>query len=311
MVVQGDLLYLGYGTEKEGGLAVLKVQTGEEAWRAVTDGGIGGAPAILTQPPLVAAASLHGKIYAFDLASGKAQWEFKDPKHGLPQATPTVAQDYFYFTTDKGWALGLNRLGKLLWEFRAGNQPSPPPAAVKPTALLRGAWGAGDNSQVYGIDWRTGSRQWGFRLASKATHPVVVAGELALFDEGTKLVAVRLFGGAKAYEVNLEAPLTTPVISGETALVSAGSVLRAVEVKTGKVLWEARADQPLCEPTATAKAVYAAAGQEVLAFDPKTGNKLWSYRAPGPACSLAATESLVLLPVGESAYCLDATAGAP
>jgi outer membrane protein assembly factor BamB len=311
MVVHGDLLYLGYGTEKEGGLAALKVQSGEEAWRAVTDGGIQGAPAILPRPPLVAAASLHGKIYAFDLASGKVQWEFKDPKHGLPHATPTVAGDYLYFTTDKGWALGLNRLGKPLWEFRTGNQPSPPPAAVKPTALLRGAWGTAETSQVYGLEWRTGSRQWSFRLASKAVHPVVLAGDLALFDEGTKLVALRLFGGVKAYEVNLEAPFTIPVISGGMALVSAGNVLKALETKTGKILWEARADEALCRPFATAKAIYAAAGQEVLAFDPGTGNKLWSYRAPGPVCELAATEALVLLPVGESAYCLDAAADAP
>jgi eukaryotic-like serine/threonine-protein kinase len=295
-------------------------------WNSHTSSVIEGSPAVFLD--LVYTCSDDGKLYAFELVTGRFEWSVNVGCGAY--ATPALTSSTVYIgASDTMWALD-RHTGGVLWKTSVGDNPL---AASNfnnsPTTFADGLVFAGNNNNyLYAFDGTTGAVVWKTQAAGTTCSAVdcaqgsindspavddgrvfasAVNGVLAAYDEHT---------GAVLWHTNLGTgpTLSAPVIVGNVVYIG-GDKLNAVDATTGAVLWQVDLHGTVYStPVVDNGLVYAGSTNgTVYAIDAATRQVAWSRATGGAITTAGPTLANGVLYIGSednNLYALNSDTGA-
>lgn len=230
------------------------------------------------------AGSTDNRLYATDLATGKAYWTFNS-KYPV-EAPPTVTDDRVCFGTSDGIMRCLDLEGKLLWQFQARSEILSSPV-IKDGKL----YFSSSDDRLYGLNASTGERLWTYsRGTFKTVTPRVYASPalswkgnlLNLFSDGT-LVCLSAETGKEIWTKKAVKEFEDPVPPRRTPLVDSGTVyvidgnaaVLALSEDTGEVkgIYNTIKAKDFIVPDS--RSIVIAGEAEAMAIDRTTGALLW------------------------------------
>jgi outer membrane protein assembly factor BamB len=267
----------------------------KEVWRTK----VGGEKPILRLGLVLAvdqqrvfAASLKGNVIAYDVASGKQQWE-RQVRAPL-SAGPGVADGLVVVASSKGDVIALSEKdGAPLWRVRINAEILSAPTIGQGLVIVRGVDG-----KLHALSAHDGSENWVLdqqvpRLSLRGTSRPIIAGDLAVcgFDNG-RVVAAALGNGSTAWETPVgQAHGSTELqrlIDVDAQVVADGDDLFAVAFQgrvahlsreSGQVLW-ARDLSSFRGLAVEANAVYVSTAEgDLVRLDRRTGTEQWRQKS--------------------------------
>ncbi|WP_240732332.1 MULTISPECIES: outer membrane protein assembly factor BamB [Dyella] len=249
------------------------------------------------------AASVDGKIAAFDANSGKTLWSKSSSTHGWfgwgdkkrPDAFyaggPAVSGDLVAIGTLDGHVYGIGaKDGSPRWEARVSSEVLAAPSIVGGLVVVRTADG-----RLYGLDASNGERRWAYDqgsvplLSLRGNGPLMVANGVVFFgSDNGKLVALRLDNGEKLWEQTMAGGEGRTEIDrlndADGSILLDGSTLYgaayhgnliAVDGPSGRPLW-GRPFSTFTSIDLGGNAIYAVNDEsQVWAFDKSGGSDMW------------------------------------
>lgn len=240
----------------------------------------------------VFAASHKGRVYAFDLNSGRQLWE--RPVKAPLSAGPAAGSGLIVVGSSKGDIIAMSEEnGAPRWRVRINAEILSAPAIGNGLVVVRAVDG-----RLHGLSAKDGSEYWVIdqqvpRLSLRGTGAPVIAGELAIcgFDNG-RVVAVATSNGSSAWEAPVgQSHGSTELqrlIDVDAAVVSDQDDLFAVAYQgrvaklvreTGQVEWT-RDLSSFRGLAVDANAVYVStADGELVRLDRRTGAEQWRVKS--------------------------------
>ena len=267
----------------------------KEVWRTK----VGGEKPILRLGLVLAvdeqrvfAASLKGSVIAYDVASGKQQWE-RQVRAPL-SAGPGVADGLVVVASSKGDVIALSEKdGAPLWRVRINAEILSAPTIGQGLVIVRGV-----NGKLHALSAHDGSENWVLdqqvpRLSLRGTSRPIIAGDLAVcgFDNG-RVVAAALGNGSTAWETPVgQAHGSTELqrlIDVDAQVVADGDDLFAVAFQgrvahlsreSGQIIW-ARDLSSFRGLAVEANAVYVSTAEgDLVRLDRRTGTEQWRQKS--------------------------------
>jgi outer membrane protein assembly factor BamB len=240
----------------------------------------------------VFAASLKGNVIAYDVASGKQQWE-RQVRAPL-SAGPGVADGLVVVASSKGDVIALSEKdGAPLWRVRINAEILSAPTIGQGLVIVRGV-----NGKLHALSAHDGSENWVLdqqvpRLSLRGTSRPIIAGDLAVcgFDNG-RVVAAALGNGSTAWETPVgQAHGSTELqrlIDVDAQVVADGDDLFAVAFQgrvahlsreSGQIIW-ARDLSSFRGLAVEANAVYVSTAEgDLVRLDRRTGTEQWRQKS--------------------------------
>jgi outer membrane protein assembly factor BamB len=240
----------------------------------------------------VFAASLKGSVIAYDVASGKQQWE-RQVRAPL-SAGPGVADGLVVVASSKGDVIALSEKdGAPLWRVRINAEILSAPTIGQGLVIVRGVDG-----RLHALSAHDGSENWVLdqqvpRLSLRGTSRPIIAGDLAVcgFDNG-RVVAAALGNGSTAWETPVgQAHGSTELqrlIDVDAQVVADGDDLFAVAFQgrvahlsreSGQIIW-ARDLSSFRGLAVEANAVYVSTAEgDLVRLDRRTGTEQWRQKS--------------------------------
>jgi outer membrane protein assembly factor BamB len=240
----------------------------------------------------VFAASLKGNVIAYDVASGKQQWE-RQVRAPL-SAGPGVADGLVVVASSKGDVIALSEKdGAPLWRVRINAEILSAPTIGQGLVIVRGVDG-----KLHALSAHDGSENWVLdqqvpRLSLRGTSRPIIAGDLAVcgFDNG-RVVAAALGNGSTAWETPVgQAHGSTELqrlIDVDAQVVADGDDLFAVAFQgrvahlsreSGQIIW-ARDLSSFRGLAVEANAVYVSTAEgDLVRLDRRTGTEQWRQKS--------------------------------
>jgi outer membrane protein assembly factor BamB len=267
----------------------------KEVWRTK----VGGEKPILRLGLVLAvdqqrvfAASLKGNVIAYDVASGKQQWE-RQVRAPL-SAGPGVADGLVVVASSKGDVIALSEKdGAPLWRVRINAEILSAPTIGQGLVIVRGVDG-----KLHALSAHDGSENWVLdqqvpRLSLRGTSRPIIAGDLAVcgFDNG-RVVAAALGNGSTAWETPVgQAHGSTELqrlIDVDAQVVADGDDLFAVAFQgrvahlareSGQIIW-ARDLSSFRGLAVETNAVYVSTAEgDLVRLDRRTGTEQWRQKS--------------------------------
>jgi outer membrane protein assembly factor BamB len=267
----------------------------KEVWRTK----VGGEKPILRLGLVLAvdeqrvfAASLKGSVIAYDVASGKQQWE-RQVRAPL-SAGPGVADGLVVVASSKGDVIALSEKdGAPLWRVRINAEILSAPTIGQGLVIVRGVDG-----KLHALSAHDGSENWVLdqqvpRLSLRGTSRPIIAGDLAVcgFDNG-RVVAAALGNGSTAWETPVgQAHGSTELqrlIDVDAQVVADGDDLFAVAFQgrvahlsreSGQIIW-ARDLSSFRGLAVETNAVYVSTAEgDLVRLDRRTGTEQWRQKS--------------------------------
>lgn len=195
-------------------------------------------------------ASANGMVYAFDIASGKQQWQQRFDL--VITGGVGLNQELLFVGSAKGEVVALNRNGGALqWRTTLSSEILAPPVATANQLIVRCVDG-----NVYALNAENGQQLWHYQgsvpaLSLRGDGTPVVAGDNVLLGLANgRIAALSLYDGSVIWEssvmvaqgrTDLERMVdvdATPIVSDDTvyAVAYQGKVV-ALSRLTGSIVW--------------------------------------------------------------------------
>jgi outer membrane protein assembly factor BamB len=240
----------------------------------------------------VFAASYKGTVEAFDLRTGRREWEHsvRAPLSGGPGASDGVVA----VGSSKGEVIAMSEAsGAELWRVRVNGEILSEPVIGGGEVLVRTVDG-----KLHALGVASGAEDWVTdqqvpRLSLRGTPTPTIAGDLAIcgFDNG-RVAAVTLRGGTAAWDVAVAQARGSNelkrLIDVDARVIAAGDDLFAVAYQgrlvrlareTGQVTW-GRDLSSYRGLTVDGDAVYVATSEgELVRLDRSTGTEQWRQKS--------------------------------
>lgn len=169
---------------------------------------------------VVCVSNQNGRLYAFDVASGDQQWEFR-PGDRLDTA-PVIHDDTVYVTGASGiYAVSLST-GELVWSYRAGDTFSASAPAIARSTLVSVAGPDFPNRNLVALDATSGDLLWKTPAATGLDSNPSIGAETVVMGMDDGLLAVRLDSGDRSWRVRSERPIGAPVLVGDMVFAADG-----------------------------------------------------------------------------------------
>lgn len=227
-------------------------------------------------------ADLDGKIFSFDLATGKKNWEYQA---GISiEASPAYKDGKIFIGDIDGNFLCLDEAGKLVWkkEFETAFIGS---ANFFGKGVLLG----GENAKLYFLDRKDGSKIWEFEASDQIQSSITVGdGKAFLAGCDGRFRLIDLKTGTESGSVEMGSPTcSTPAVSGGKAVVGTEQAeFICIDLKKVSAAWGfADEDGPASIRGAAAvkgnQVVFGARNRQVYSIDLKTGKQQWTRTLKG------------------------------
>ena len=204
------------------------------------------SPLIIAEQQLLAVGDVHGRMRAYDLASGKLRWQVQDKGQQLSAPVYLSAAHLLIYGTAQGRANARDgETGELKYTVNLGSP------IVAPGKLYQGrAFFQLGNHQLMCLDALTGKILWSYKRAvpylmtlQKAADPIVIGHQVLVGQADGSLVALRLEDGSPLWESKLantgrfvDVDVNPYVAAGKVFVAATGGPLQALDLKTGKVV---------------------------------------------------------------------------
>ena len=288
------------------GLFALNARTGAILWTAASARGFS-SPAIFDNSVLVGTSN--GTVVRLNASEGNVQWETRLLAHPLFSgitSSPKVAFDRVFIGTfnESGGAGEVVSLwannGSVAWRHPTGSVDYSSPAYADSTVYVGIMGTYNTTSQVtfdppYGVlalNATTGEAKWFFHTAgSVAASPAVAGPRLIVPSKDGHVYAIDRETGNLAWNVSVDAGISSPAIFGGTVFVGGGSFggdgrVVALDAATGALRWSFAPNGPVQASLtyADGKVIFAtnAAHGRVYALNATSGASVWSFE-PSPA----------------------------
>ena len=187
---------------------------------------------VIHQPAVLGELAIYGgsngRVFAHDLVSGFAKWEYQLPAE--IRVAP-VLNEVGVFAVDSSGVFAMldGSDGQLLWKGRTFATVSGQPVAADAIYL------ASQDQTLYALDRATGEDLWKFRETAPLRQGPVVFDQYVLLPLGERgLVAI---GAAKGDEIwRIAEPAQPVTLQGDRLLLNMGQALRLVEIATGETI---------------------------------------------------------------------------
>lgn len=234
------------------------------------------------------AADYEGYLEAFDLATGRVNWE----KHtGLELATGAVYHDgRLYLGTRQGEVVALSaQNGELIWRSQVSSEVIARPAVARETVVVRT-----NDGKLFALDADNGERRWVYDrsvppLTLRGNSAPVITEDLVIVgSDNGRLSALVLNNGTVFWETVISYPsgktelermvdidADPVVIDNVVYAVSFQGRLAAVEISSGRILWT-REISSYSGMTADDYRIYLSDSEgQILALNRRNGSTLW------------------------------------
>lgn len=244
-----------------GGLALVERHSGALLWNQEVAQGLAG-PAIVGMS--IYAAGSDGKVYAFDLDTGKILWKH-DYLHDAPPDPPGFDGNRARFSD---------------------NPARPCPIATDGRTIFFSVF---DQCRVLAVDCETGTRRWAFQTQGWVLGTPAVAEEFVFIgSQDDFLYCINKQTGAEVWKFQTNARVEAdPAVNDKFVYFgSCDANLYCLEKQTGKLVWKFQTEKrkkfggPIYEQTLlTPSTVYlpVMAGL-VYAIDANSGKQKWQFR---------------------------------
>ncbi|MCH2179499.1 MAG: PQQ-binding-like beta-propeller repeat protein [Mariniblastus sp.] len=270
------------GDANSSGVAVGKLPKNlEVVWQhEIKQGAIEGTPVIVGNPQQrVYVGDLDGRILAFDLKSGKLEWEIQLPdKLGFVTA-PAFRNKRLYLGDIDGIFHCFDLNGKEQWKFTTDGEIDSSANFYKDLVLF-----GSQDSKLYALNADTGEVAWALETGDMVRCSITVV-ENRAFVAGCDgaFHIIDLDQGKEVGSVVIESPTgVTPAARGEFAFVGTEQAgFFAINWKTAKLKW--KYDDPQgglptrSSPAVSGKhVVFGASNRKVYSVNAETGQLNWS-----------------------------------
>src|SRR6185437_4579564 len=240
----------------------------------------------------VYAAGSGGEVAAFDLASGRKQWERKT--HSALGGGPGADADLVVVGSSDGEVLALGTAdGKVHWRVNIAGEVLAAPAVSSRIVVVRAV-----NGKLHGLSPADGHELWQMqepvpRLSLRGTSRPAIVGDVAIcgYDDG-KVIATNLSDGSSAWQTLIAPPQgsndmarlndvdATPHVEGDDVFaVQFQGKVAMLALDTGQIWW-AHDMSSYRGMTLDGDDVYVAtADGQVVAIRGRTGTELWRQKA--------------------------------
>ncbi len=240
----------------------------------------------------VYAAGSGGEVAAFDLASGRRQWERKT--HAPLAGGPGADADLVVVGSSDGAVLALSAAdGKIRWRVNIAGEVLAAPAVSPRIIVVRAV-----NGKLHGLSPADGHELWQMqepvpRLSLRGTSRPTIVGDLAIcgYDDG-KVIATNLNDGSSAWQTLIAPPQgsndlarlndvdATPHIEGDDVFaVQYQGKVAMLALDTGQIWW-AHDMSSYRGMSLDGDDVYVStADGQVVAIRGRTGVELWRQKA--------------------------------
>jgi serine/threonine protein kinase len=273
----------------------IRLESGEQAWKFPTKGGIATSPSVDENSKLVIFGSEDFTLYALDYRSGRLTWTY-NTKDRI-RSTPRIAHDHVFFGSDDGrlFALGVSS-GRFLWSYDAGAPVRSRPFVTNDLVIF-----GTESGEVFGVSL-SGQRKWNFR-----TRRGVIAAPYVDQEEGIcyigsgdgYLYALDAGNGYSSWRFRTNGPIySSPTeYKGLIYFGSADGNLYAVNAQNAREKWKFTTDKPIVSsPLIYKGAVYFGGTDEYLyCVDAESGKERWKYKTSGAITSMPHIVNDILL----------------
>ena len=224
---------------------------------------------------------LDGKVYALDLQTGKAKWEYETDSGFL--ASPAVRDGRVYIGDYDGFFYCLDAAdGKKLWDYESEAEIDSGANFYKTNVLF-----GSQDATLYCLDAKSGTLVWKHEIEDQIRcTPTVIEGRCFVAGCDGQLHVIDLDKGQEAARVDIGAPTgVTPAAVGDRVFFGTeGSAFFCVNWRKAKIAWtfsDESSGQPFrSSPAATDRFVIVGGrNKRVHALDPATGKELWRFAA--------------------------------
>jgi outer membrane protein assembly factor BamB len=288
------------------GLFALNARTGAILWTAPSARGFS-SPAIFDHSVFVGTSN--GTVVRLNASDGNVQWETRLLAYTLFSgitSSPKVAFDRVFIGTfnESGGpgevvSLWANN-GSVAWRHATGSVDYSSPAFADGTVYVGVMGTYNTTSQVtfdppYGVlalNATTGEAKWFFpTVGSVAASPAIAGPRLIVPSKDGDVYAIDRESGTLAWNVSVDAGISSPAVFGGTVFVGGGSFggdgrVVALDAASGALRWSSTPNGPVQASLtyADGKVIFAtnAAHGRVYALDATSGGGVWSFE-PSPA----------------------------
>ncbi len=233
----GGALYVGSG---DGKLYAIDRKSGRPLWSTDLGARVRSTPAV--SGDLVVVGTMAGKLEALDLKTGARRWTFATEgasrtfafKHNDTtsiMASPAIRDGVVVIGGRDGQIYGVDlKTGAQKWKTTHDGGSWILSAAVEPG---RAYIGSGSAYIVQAADLNSGAEAWRFKVSSAVFAPVVLAGDVVLFDDlSGKLYAADKATGAELWRFSMKDMAYASPVVGDGAVFAASDagVLWALDV---------------------------------------------------------------------------------
>jgi len=307
----------------------------QELWNFTTGGSVASSPAVANG--VVYVGSYDKKVYAFDAASGVAQWAQPFMTGGCVTSSPAVANGVVFIGSDDGKLYAINATtGLAQWAqpfttsgaaYPWGEMWSSP--AVADGVVYFGSYG-GD---VYAVNATTGLAQWAQPFTTWTaivSSPAVANGVVYVGCDNDKVYAINAQTGVQIWNFTTGGMVaSSPAVVNGVVYVGSwddGNVY-AINATTGLAQWAqpfATGGWVWASPAVANGVVYvgnivsAGGSAKVFAINATTGLAQWAqpfetgawiYSSPAVANGIVYVGTAVVSPARGNIYAINATTG--
>lgn len=181
-------------------------------------------------------ATVEGKVYSVDQASGTKIWEFK-PTSGLPfLSSPTVSLPYVYIGCEDGnlYALDVTN-GNLVWSYSTG-------AAIKSSPIVYGGnviFGSDDNF-IYCLDSAARAPRWTYQTQERViSSPYAYNQVIYIGSYDFHFYALNIIDGTLKWKYKTDAIIkSSPLVQGDMVYVGSYDKRLYAFDTTGSLKWD-------------------------------------------------------------------------
>ena len=227
-------------------------------------------------------ADLDGKIYSFDLETGKKNWDYQA---GISiEASPAYKDGKIFIGDIDGNFLCLDESGKLVWKKELETAFIGSANFFGDGVLL-----GGENAKLYFLKRTDGSKIWEFEASDQIQSSITVGdGKAFLAGCDGRFRLIDLKTGTESGSVEMGSPTcSTPAVSGGKAVVGTEQAeFICIDLKKVSADWGfADEDGPASIRGAAAvkgnQVIFGARNRQVYSIDLKTGKQQWTRTLKG------------------------------
>ena len=175
----------------------INAKTGKLVWKHMIDDQIRCTPTVVGDRAFVAGCD--GKLHIIDLVTGKSA--HKVPIQSPTGVTPAVLGTNTYLGTENGVFFSINwKTAAVNWMFQDKNTPN---SSIRSSAAVHEQFVVfgGRNRRVYGLNPKTGKKQWSFITRRRVdSSPIIVGDRVFVGSTDGWLYALDLKSGKKVWQ---------------------------------------------------------------------------------------------------------------